>query len=76
MVMRLAAWQSPVVHGMQALTDIARESLLASKRIYPAVSKTRLLRSDWLSELGAANVYLKLENEQVRHHPAPCSWPA
>ena len=54
---------------MQALTDIARESLLASKRIYPAVRKTRLLQSEWLSKLGAANVYLKLENEQVGCFP-------
>lgn len=65
LVLETAAGRHDVPGQPQALTDIARESLLASTRIYPAVHKTRLLHSKWLSDLGQCQAYLKLENEQV-----------
>src|SRR5215217_4325272 len=45
------------------LTDI----LLARKRIAPYVRRTPLVRSDWLSDVTRADVFLKIESLQVSH---------
>lgn len=44
--------------------DILDEVLLAEKRIRPHVRKTVLERSPYLSQVGGANIYCKLENFQ------------
>jgi cytochrome bd-type quinol oxidase subunit 2 len=48
---------------LQALSQLAKEALLAIRIIYPAVRVTELRKSPWLSSQG--NVHLKLENGQA-----------
>ncbi len=43
------------------------EVLLARRRIAPYLRRTTLLRSAWLSDLSAANVWLKPESLQLSH---------
>lgn len=50
---------------MQGLSPIASEAFAASRKIYPAVKKTDLYRSPWLSDKGGCDAYLKLENQQA-----------
>ncbi len=45
-------------------TDVLREVLRAELRIRPYIRETPLDRSEYLSELGGANVFCKLENLQ------------
>ena len=44
--------------------DIAQDVLAAETRIRPHLNETSLVHSSYYSELGGANVYLKLENLQ------------
>ncbi len=45
-------------------TDVLKEVLRAELRIRPYIRETPLARSEYLSELGGANVFCKLENLQ------------
>lgn len=49
---------------MLAVSDLVEQTKNAEARIRPYIRETPLERSDSLSELGGANVYLKLENLQ------------
>ena len=47
------------------MIDIVEEALRADRRIRPSIPETGVERSDYLSRLGSAEVYLKTENLQL-----------